>query len=159
MATLIEVVYPSTTSYAGTAQLNLGPYEVPTVANLLRAEVRGQMNFQGSSIVDNTTITNPMIYGVQWVPFGDPANDVVTSADGPGWLMREVLGSTDYNTTWAPTTDTAALYGGNGMHADWAGQLPVNQSIYLYLSIKSPTGYSVVNSNVYATLRFWWTAT
>lgn len=159
MTTQVAVVYPSTTSFSGTGQLNLGPYLVPTVNTLLRAEVRGAFNFAGQSVTDTVDVANVTLWAVQWVPHGNPPNDAVTSADGDlnGWLIRQQSSNNDVSVAWAPNTDTAAFLAGLTLKADWAGQLKLaGESIDLYLSMIAPSGASVPTMNLYATLRFWW---
>lgn len=156
MATLVEVVYPSTSSFSGVAQLNLGPYLVPDVKRLLRAEVHGAINFQGATIAVSSVAANFQLWAVQWVPHGSAAADVVTTADGPNWLMRQQVGQDDSYTTWAPSTDNAGLLVSYGLNGSWAGQLAINTSIDLYMSLRAPTGVSVPNENLFASLRFWW---
>lgn len=156
MTTLVEVVYPSTSSFSGTSQLNLGPYFVPDVKRLLRAEVHGAVNFQGATISVSSVVANFQLWAVQWVPHGSSPADIVTTADGDQWLMRQQLGQDDALTTWAPSTDAAALLASLALNGWWAGQLAINGSIDLYLSLKAPTGASIPNMNLFASLRFWW---
>lgn len=156
MSTKAEVVYPSTSSFSGTSQLNLGPYTVPTVGRLLRTEVRGMINVQGSTISVSSVTANFGLWGVQWVPTGNAPSDIVTTADGPQFPIREQVGNKDLITTWAPSTDDAALLFNFGLRSFWAGQLHIGQTIDLYLSLRAPTGASLSNANLFASLRFWW---
>lgn len=156
MATQVEVVYPSTTGFSGTSQLNLGPYAVPTVATLLRCELRGMVNFTGATITALSIEANTPLWAVQWGAHGFTPADCVTTADGPNWLIRQQLGDSSTRVSWAPASDDAAFVAGYGMKADWAGQLIIGSPIDLYFSMRAPTGASVPNFNVYATIRFWW---
>lgn len=156
MATQKQVVYPNTSSFSGTAQLNEGPFNIPTVNKLLRAEVRGKVNFQGVVIASTGVEANFQVWGLQWVPQGNAALDVVTSGDDNHWLIREQLGSQESRVEWTPSTNSAVYLAGYAMHEDWAGQLPIGASIDLYLSLRAPTGVSISNMNLFATLRWWW---
>lgn len=156
MSTQTEVVYPSTSAFSGTAQLNMGPYLVPDVVTLLRAEVRGKLNFQTVTYGSTGVEANTQLWAVQWVAHGSPPADVVTTADGPNWLIREQVGHDETRAMWSPSSNTSALMSGYGTKAEWAGQLPINASIDLYLSMRAPTGFSVPNFNYFGSLRFWW---
>jgi|GEM_PF-2485329 len=150
------VVYPSVSSFDSASQLNIGPYLVPDVKTLIRVESRGRVNFQGVSSVWNTVLANTLLWAVQWVPHGDTPNDVVTTADGLPWLIRQQLGTADSRVFWTPDSSSGTIISSDSLEADWAGQLPVNESIDLYLSARTPTGGSSGNLNVYGSLRFWW---
>lgn len=156
MSTKTEVVYPSISSYSGSSQLNLGPYNVPTVGRLLRAEVRGQFNYQGANYDASSVLANLALWAVQWVPAGDSPSDVVTTADGPQFLIREQMGTEDILTSWAPSTDVSALLLSYGLRSFWAGQLHIGESIDLYMSLRAPTSVTLANFNLFASLRFWW---
>jgi hypothetical protein len=156
MPTQVQVVYPTTTSFSGSAQLNEGPFLVPTVNTFLRVEVRGKINFAGVAISPTGIENNWQLWGVQWVPHGSPANDVVTTADGPQWFIREQVGSEESRVVWAPSTDVPAYMAGYPLKAEWAGQQQINQSIDLYLSLRAPTGVSIPTMDLYASLRLWW---
>lgn len=156
MSTQTEVVYPSTASWATTGQLDLGPYEVPDVVTLLRAEVRGAMNLQARLFGASSVNANFPLWAVQWVAHGSPPANIVTTADGPNWLIREQLGKTDTMAPWAPDSDNANIMACWATVADWAGQLPIGASIDLYLSFRPPTGSATGNANYFGSLRFWW---
>lgn len=156
MAIQTEVVYPSTSSFSGTSQLDLGPYHLGLVKTLLRAEVHGQVNFQGAVISSSSVTANFQLWAVQYVPAGNPANNIVTTADGPAFLIRQQVGSEDMLSTWAPNTSNAAVIGALALEGEWAGQQPINASIDLWMSLKAPTGASIPNQNLFASLRFWW---
>lgn len=136
--------------------MNLGPYFVPSVSKLLRVEVNGKINFQ-AEIFGNTSVqANFQLWAVQWVLHGVAAADVVTTADGPNWLIRQQVGSQESRVAWAPDTDTAAVLSGYPLVASWAGQLPIGADIDLWLSARAPTGVTIANQNLFASLRFWW---
>lgn len=156
MSTQTEVVYPSTSAFSGTGQLDMGPYFVPLVNTLLRAEVRGKLNFQAVSFGSTGVEANTQLWAVQWVSHGSPPNDVVTTADGPHWLIREQVGHDESRAVWAPSTALNDAMIGYGTKAEWAGQLAIGASIDLYLSMRAPTGFSVPNFNYFGSLRFWW---
>lgn len=156
MGTQVEVVYPSTSAFSGTGQLNLGPYFVPSVVRLLRMEVRGKFNFQGFVINSSGVEANFQLWAVQWVPHTAAPADCITTADGPGWLVRQQLGQDESRISWAPDTDNAAYLAGVPIIADWAGQLVINGDIDLWLSARAPTGVSIANMNCFASIRFWW---
>jgi len=101
-------VYPSTSSFSGAGQLNLGPYYIPSPAALLRVEVHGKANFQGATIASNGVEANYPLWGVQWVTHGSSPQDVVSSADDEHWLLREQLGSDETRFAWEPTSSNAA---------------------------------------------------
>lgn len=156
MATQVEVVYPSTSSFSGTSQLNLGPYAVPTVATLLRCEARGMVNFQGATISATSIEANTPLWAVQWVNHGSSPADCITTADGPNWLIREQLGHSETRVAWSPSSNTAAYLAGYGFKADWAGQLIIGAPIDLYFSMRAPTGASIPTMNLFGSIRFWW---
>lgn len=152
------VVYPQTSSASGTGQENFGPYEIPSCIALLRVEVRGEVNFQGATISDTSVTANRQLWAVQWVSHGGGIQNIVTAADGLSFPLREQTGSQDSLSTWAPNSDSAAVIGSLALRGFWAGQLQINESIDLYLSLQPPSGESVPNYNVFASLRFWWSS-
>ena len=156
MPTEQQVEYPSTSAFSGSSQLDLGPFFISDVGKLLRHEVRGQVNFQGASVTDMGVAANTALWAVQWVPHGDSPSNIVTTIDGPQFPIREQMGTTDLSPIWAPTADAAAVLASFGLYSFWAGQLVVNQSIDLYLSVKAPNGASLPNANLFASLRTWW---
>lgn len=156
MSTQVEVVYPSTSAFSSAAQLNLGPYFVPSVRKLLRAEVHGQINFQGVTLGVASVLANFQLWAVQWVPHTAAPADCVTTADGPNWLVRQQVGTDDLVTSWTPSTNVAAVLVTAGLEGSWAGQLPIGGDIDLWLSAKAPTGVVIPNMNLFASLRFWW---
>lgn len=156
MATQVEVVYPSTSAFSGSGQLDLGPFFVPDVVRLLRMEVRGKFNFQGLVASSSSVEANFQLWAVQWVPHTASPADCVTTADGPNWLVRQQTGTDETRMAWAPDTDTAAYLATVAISADWAGQLVINGSIDLWLSARAPTGVAIANMNAFASIRFWW---
>ena len=156
MPTQTEVVYPSTSSFSGAAQLNEGPFFVPSVKRLLRLELHGLENFQGVLIGNTSVGANFQLYAVQWVPHGSPAADCITTADGPNWLIRRQIGTQDQSVFWSNATfDAYELYS-LAFDDCWAGQLAINADIDLYLLLRAPTGVSISNMNLFASMRFWW---
>lgn len=151
-----QVEYPSSGSFSGTGQLNLGPFFISDVVKLLRHEVRGQLNQQGQNGSDTAVLANEPLWAVQWVPAGNSPSDIVTTIDGPQFPIREQMGTIDLITTFAPDTADAAFFHSYGLRSFWAGQLVVNQSVDLYLSVKTPDGVAIPNSNLFASLRTWW---
>lgn len=156
MATQIEVVYPSTSAFSGSSQLNLGPYPTLFTEVLLRAEVRGQINVQGITLAANGVHANFLLWALQWVPHTASPADCVTTADGPNWLIREQMGTQDLTSNWAPASGSGVDIVSYGLRAEWAGQLVIGGPIDLWLSLKPPTGVSVFNYNLFASIRFWW---
>lgn len=156
MSTKSQVEYPSSGSFSGSGQIDFGPYFISDVVRLLRHEVRGQMNAQGVSLTDMGVAANQVLWAVQWVPAGNSPSNIVTTIDGPQFPIREQLGTSDLGTAWAPSTATGVVLASFGLRAFWAGQLVVNQSIDLYLSVKTPNGSAIANSNLFASLRTWW---
>ena len=152
----VQTEYPSTSAFSGTSQLDLGPLFISDVNKLLRHEVRGQLNIQGQSVLDNGVNANVALWAVQWVPAGDSPSNIVTTVDGPQFPIREQMGTIDTLAVYAPTADSGAMFVAYGLKSFWAGQLPVAQSIDLYLSVKAPTGVSLANFNLFASLRTWW---
>lgn len=159
MATLAAVVYPSSVSFSGSGQTDLGPYIVPTCQTLIRAEVRGLVNYLGEGFGPTSVYANFLLWAVQWVPHGDPPANIVTQADGLQWLIREQTGTLDQQVAWSPSTADAVVLSSLATVANWGGQLPVNQSVDLYLSFRPPQDVSVSNTNYIGSLRFWWTET
>lgn len=157
MGVKVAVVYPSISSFSGTAQLNIGPFNIPNVITLLRAEVRGKINFQGFTLGPTGVETNFQLWALQQVPAGAGASDCITTADGPQWLMRRQLGSQETRVDWTPTTNNVQYMATYPVEDNWAGQLPINASIDLWLSARAPTGVTIANMNLFASIRFWWT--
>lgn len=151
-----EVVYPSVSSFSGTAQLNMGPFASGDVNTLFRAEVRGKTNYQGVTIASTGVEANFQVWGLQWVESGNSPADVVTSLDDDHWLIREQLGTLDTRMMYSPSSNTAAYFATNATKAEWAGQLVINLPIDLYISFRAPTGASITNMNYFGTIRWWW---
>lgn len=156
MATQVAVVYPSASAFSGSSQLNIGPYFVPNVNRLLRAEVRGNVNFQGLILAPSSVQANFQLWALQWVPTGSAAADCITTADGENWLVREQLGRDDTTNAWTPDTDNCAFLATYTLNANWGGQLPIGYSIDIWLSLRAPTGAAIANQNLFASIRFWW---
>lgn len=156
MAVQTEVVYPSTGSASGSGQVDLGPFYVPAVTTLLRAEVRGKINFETLSINYPFYEANYQLWALQWVPHGTVAQNCITSADGKQWLIRQQVGSEESRIAWAPTSDTGLYLATYPTVAEWAGQQYIGESIDLYLSMAPPTSAGVDAFNYYGSIRFWW---
>jgi len=156
MGHLLTTFYWSTSSFTGAGQLNEGPFHVGTLNKLFRAEVRGAMNYQGASNGSHGVLANFPAWGLQQVPHGAAALDVITSTDDDTWLMRRQTGSEDILTAWAPDSAIGTLFASNGIEDDWHGQLAVGADTDLYLSLKSSTGAGVNNFNTFGTIRIWW---
>lgn len=156
MATLTEVVYPSTSSFSGTGQLNLGPYNNGSTQVLIRAEVNGVMNYQTVVMTHPTVLVALPLWALQWVPHTAAPADAVTTADGPNWLIREQVCHDDLQSTWAPSTSSGVLVASTILKGSWAGQLVIGSPIDLWLSIKSPSGLGLGNFNFFGTIRWWW---
>lgn len=156
MSTKQQVEYPHNSAFSGTSQIDIGPFFISDVVRLLRHEVRGQINTQGQNVTDVSVLANQTLWAVQWVPTGDPPSDIVTTIDGSQFPIREQTGNSDLVTCFAPSSDTAGIFITYGLRSFWAGQLVVNQSIDLYLSVKNPSGSAILNSNLFASLRTWW---
>lgn len=156
MGTQVEVVYPSTSAFSGTGQLNIGPFFVPDVVRLLRVETRGKFNFQAGTYGTSSVEANFQLWAVQWVPHTASPSDCITTADGPNWLVRQQIGQDESRIGWAPSSATAGALITVPICADWAGQLVINGSIDLWLSARAPTGVSIANMNCFASIRFWW---
>lgn len=154
--TLVEVVYPSNPAYTGPSQLDIGPFHVPDVNTLLRLEVHGKVNFQGIIFNGGSVEANFQLWAVQWVTGGAAPADCITTADGPAFLIRQQMGLNDTRFAWDQTSTDGVAIIGYGLDAYWAGQLAINTSIDLWLSINAPTGVSVPNQNIFASMRFWW---
>lgn len=156
MATMTQVEYPSSAAFSGTAQVDFGPFFISNVNKLLRHEVRGQVNTQGAVVAPGSVFENAILWAVQWVPAGNSPSDIVTTIDGPQFPIREQLGSDAVIAAWSPATANGEILGTLGLRSFWAGQLVVGQSIDLYLSLKTPNGSAIQNSNLFASLRTWW---
>lgn len=156
MSVKTQVEYPSVGSFSGTSQLNIGPFFISNVVKLLRHEVRGQLNSQGSALSSTSVFANTALWAVQWVPHGNSPSNIISTVDGPQFPIREQMGTIDEAIAWAPSSSAGAVLNSYGLVSFWAGQLPVNQSIDLYLSVNTPTGVGLSNCNLFASLRTWW---
>ena len=153
---LLTTFFWNTASFSGTGQLNIGPFFVGFVEKFYRVEIRGEMNYQGASLTDTGVLANFPAWGVQQVPHTAAGEDVITSFDGYTWFARRQTGCLDYITSWAPTTDTAAVIAGVAMTEDWAGQLAIGGDTDIWVSIKTATGAALSNFNTFGTVRLWW---
>lgn len=156
MGTQKQVVYPSIGTFNSNAQLNFGPYGPTSVVTILRAEVRGNINWQGEPLALASVLANFQMWGLQWVPHGNAALDVVSSGDDDHWLLREQVAGQDKLAAWTPVTNTAAVLWTEQVRGDWAGQLAIGASIDLYLSMRAPTGVVIPNMNFFGSIRWWW---
>jgi hypothetical protein len=153
---LLTTFFWNNASFSGGSQLNMGPFFVGTLNKLFRAEVRGQINYQGFTLSGTGVLANSPAWGLQQIAHGTSAQDVITSSDNDSWLMRRQTGSEDVLTAWTPTTNNGAVYVSNAIADDWAGQLAVGAATDLYLSIKTSASLSVPNYNAFGTIRIWW---
>lgn len=146
----------SNPTWLSSAQLNIGPYAVGSVTTLLRAEIRGKVNFQAVALSALSVEANWLMFGLQWVLHGAAPLDVITSADGDHWLVRERIGDTGSAAAWAPSSDVFGYIKGYHMGADWAGQIPIGSIIDFYVSFNSAEGVVVPNYNTFGSIRSWW---
>lgn len=151
-----NIFYWGTGAFSGSGQLDEGPFIIGDVDRLLRAKVRGMINYQGSAIGDTGVEANLLMWGLQWGVHGYSPLDVVTSTDNDYWLLRLQTGQGDPGLSFAPSSDTGANLRSRGVADNWAGQLAVYESIDAYLSFAQPFGGSVPNLNTYGTVEFWW---
>lgn len=149
-------VYPMTTAFSGSGQLDEGPFNIPFVNSLLRLETHGQVNFAADAIIPTGVEANQQLWGVQWVLAGAGPQNVITSADGPQWLMRQQIHSGGTVGVWTPTTADANHIHTYPLQDEWAGQRHIGASIDIYLSLAPPSGVLVGNLNLFGSLRFWW---
>ena len=156
MSHLLTTFFWSTSSFSGTSQLNEGPFHVGTLNKLFRVEVRGEINYQGASLADDAVTANYAAWGLQQIPHGDSALDVISSTDNDTWLCRRQTGSQDTVLAWAPTADVAAVMVSNTVADDWAGQLAIGADTDVYLVIKGSTSVGLPNFNTFGTIRLWW---
>lgn len=151
----IEVNYPSTSSFAGTGQLNIamgsGPVDI-----LTRVQVRGKVNFEALTFGTSSVEANFQLWAVQWVPHGNPVNDIVSTADGSTFPIRRQLGSGESRMAWTPATNSGLALITVDLTDDWAGQLRIGQTIDWWFCMNPPTGAAIANMNVYASFRWWW---
>jgi hypothetical protein len=153
---LLTTFFFNTTAFSGGTQNNMGPFHVGTLNKLFKAEVRGQINYQGFVLSATGVLANSPAWGLQQVAHGSSAQDVITSFDNDSWLMRRQTGSEDQFATWTPTTNNGVVYVSNALEDDWAGQLAVGADTDMWLSIKTSAGLSVPNYNCFGTIRIWW---
>jgi hypothetical protein len=153
---LLTTFFWQTSSFSGSGQLNMGPFFVGFVEKFYKFEVNGQINFQGSAISVASVLANPIVFGVQQVPHTAAGEDIITSFDSETWLVRRQTGSQDLVTTWAPSTDTAAVLGSLATRDRWAGQLAIGGDTDLWVSMKTSNGSSTGNINTFGTVRLWW---
>lgn len=146
----------TTPSFSGASQLNIGPFFVGFVDKFYKVEVHGQVNYQGELFGSSSVLVNFPAWGVQQIPQGSAAADVITSFDGDAWFIRRQLGQDDNTAAWAPSTDTSAVLITNTLVDRWAGQLAVGGDTDVWFSMKSANGSALPNLNVFGTIRLWW---
>jgi len=146
----------SNASFTGSGQLNMGPEFLGFVNKIFKVQVRGQINYQGASLVDNGIFANRYAWGVQQVPHTAAAEDMTGSVDSETWIFRRQVGWTDTNTAYAPTTDTGAFFVTQAMVEDWHGQLAVGLDTDIWACIKATDGSTIPPMNAYGTVRVWW---
>ena len=146
----------SSSSFSGSSQLNIGPEFIGHVNKLFKAEIRGQVNYQGVALSGSGVLANILGWGVQQVPHTAAAEDITGSVDSETWLVRRQSGQNDQVVGWAPSTDTASIMVTNALCDDWAGQLAIGLDTDIWVSIKATTGGSLANLNTFGTVRLWW---
>lgn len=156
MGHLLTTFFWSTSSFTGSAQLNEGAFFIGNVNKLFRAEVRGLINYQGVVLASTGVNANFPAWGLQQIPHGNAAQDVITSGDNDSWLCRQQTGLGDTNSSWAPSSSNGANLVTNAIQGEWAGQLAIGANTDVFLSIKSSTGASLSNLNTFGTIRLWW---
>lgn len=143
-------------AFSSSAQLNLGPFFVGFVNKFFRLQVRGAMNWQGTTVGTSSVFVNWPVWGVQQVPHTAAAEDIITSVDNDVWFIRRQISDTDVAAPWAPSSSVAGLLAGNTLKDDWRGQLAVGGDTDLWFSLKAQTGIVLPNINAYGTIRLWW---
>lgn len=135
---------------------NLAILTVNPLTKLLRVEARGAITYPATTATDTSNgFANPVLLGIQAIPHGNtplalPAN--ITAAD---WLVVEQRTPGEGVTSWAPDTDTAALFGGGGYSLDWAGQKYYSADTDLVLTDGQSAGYSLTWMN-FGSMRIWY---
>lgn len=153
---LLTTFFWNTSSFSGSAQLNEGPFFVGFVNKFFKVEVHGMINFQGAVFGSSSVEANFAAFGLQQVPHGAAALDVITSTDNETWFMRRQIGQDDHRAVWAPDTSNSALLASQVVTDRWAGQLAIGADTDLFLSVKTSTGAALGNLNSFGTIRLWW---
>lgn len=153
----VAVVYPSQSFAGGTGQHDIGGFEVPTASRLFRVEVHGKVNFAGVSVPAGSIEANWLLWAVQFVPHGVSPSNILTTADGPEWLIRQQTGDQESRVSWSPTTGNGEYLAGYPLDAFWAGQYPSLSDFDLWISVSPPSGANVGAFNINCSIRFWWT--
>jgi hypothetical protein len=156
MSHLLTTFFWNNAAFSGAGQLNIGPFFVGFVNKFFRAEVRGQVNYQGVVLGSASVQANFLAWGVQQVPHTTAALDVITSADSDTWFVRRQSGTDDSVIAWAPSTNNAAVLVTNETADDWAGQLAIGANQDVFISFKTSTGAALSNFNTFGTVRLWW---
>lgn len=152
----LSTFFANTGSFSGAGQLSLGPFNIGTVSKIYRMQLRGNMSFQGVTIGTSSVFAGWYVVAVQWVPHGDPMNDVVLTSDYDGFLTRSQVGLSDITATWAPSTDAAGNLAWVAFRDEWRGQGNIGQNADLWFGMKPAGSGSSPNLNVYASMRLWW---
>lgn len=112
-----------------------GPYELGSCSKLLHVTCGLTISTPGAALAGTALLVNTIIWGVQWVPHGDSPLALPGFAFDTQFLWALTLGTDlGISAAWAPNTDNGAVLTGNVVSHEWRGQLPINETIDLYLT-------------------------
>lgn len=115
---------------------NYGPYNVGSCSKIVHAILTMTFSFPGASLAPTATLTNTIMWGLQWGAAGYTPQNLPGDAYHYNFLFAEYsadnLGA---SVGWAPNTDGGAVLTAYTARREWRGQVPTNESsLDLYVS-------------------------
>lgn len=117
------------------------------VGVITSARFTGSIAQGPAEVSPGSTTGQPYCVGIQYVPQGTPALDLVANANDLAILVSQWL-RWDTSYAWAPNTDSGDVFISIPIDLSWHGQWPVGIAIDMYATIATPlvTGTTVLEA-------------
>ena len=156
--TAISLFYFDNTFASAGTQQNIGPFHPGTVGQIVRAQVNGALSGQSSGVGPTYVVNNDLAWGLNWVPHGGAALDVLTSTPTDQWLWRHaVWQKSDLTRSWSPTTAAGEVQDTYSLFEEYQSQaIRPSADIDFWISIRSSFGTTVGPILMVGTFNLWW---
>lgn len=111
-------------------------------AKITRISVRAELTSSVNSLTTGTSLTSPIMAGIQAIPHGNTPLSLPGDINNSSWLLVEALNLGDICPTWAPSSDTGVYAPCAGLALDWYGQQPYFGNTDFWFSTGAQAGSS-----------------
>jgi hypothetical protein len=128
-----------TTHGSPTNDYQVGPFNVSGFGKLLAARVRGSLEGgYASSAVSGLTISNGIMWGLQWVDHGVTPLNILTDPTDVRWLRIGMRESNTVHEVFDDTITTVEIGSLYTITFDLYGQIPFSSNVDFYISVGVP---------------------